>query len=33
MDLMRNDIERMGRCRRWRLRRIKQFITGSALGY
>jgi hypothetical protein len=33
MDLMRNDRKRLGWYSRWRLRRIKHFIAGSALGY
>jgi hypothetical protein len=33
MELMRHDRKRMGWHSRWRMRRIYQFITGSALGY
>jgi hypothetical protein len=33
MDLMRNDGKRLGRYRRWRMRRINKFVAGSALGY
>jgi hypothetical protein len=33
MDLMRNDGKRLGRFRRWRMRRMFNFIAGSALGY
>ena len=33
MDLMRNDRERLGRYRRWRMRRINKFVAGSALGH
>jgi hypothetical protein len=33
MDLMRNDSKRLGRYRRWRMRRMFHFIDGSALDY
>jgi hypothetical protein len=33
MALMRNDSRILGRYRRWRMRRINQFISGSALSY
>jgi hypothetical protein len=33
MESMRNDGKRLGRYRRWRLRRQLKFIAGSALGY
>jgi len=33
MVLMANDSQRLGRYRRWRMRRINKFVSGSALGY
>jgi hypothetical protein len=33
MESMRNDRKRMGWYRRWRIRHINKFVSGSALGY
>ena len=33
MESMRNDRKRLGRYRRWRMRRMFKFVVGSALGY
>jgi hypothetical protein len=33
MESMPNDGKRLGRYRRWRMRRINKFVAGSALGY
>jgi len=33
MALMRNDTERMGWIKRWRMRHCNKFVSGSALGY
>jgi hypothetical protein len=33
VSVLTHDTQRLGRYRRWRMRRINKFIAGSAMGY